>query len=453
MATKRQRGSSWEYIVKKKGVLHKPISMTFSTEKEGDEYIARLEALLSRGVVPQELLDRVSDILVVDDAIRAFVKNNSVPDSDRQLLSVLLERVGTYRMTAINYEWVENWIAGMKREHNLAPSTIRHYAGALARCFDWVVRKHPSVLPNNPIRLLPRRYASYTDFDAAHVDNAKENTERDRRLQPGELERIYLILSGDKPEDRQRPLELWLAMSGKNKEAFEELLKTGADYAAAGGGVSLRYEVTPNGGEVLKTEATGTWKTMLNEAALYEDSCYFNALLAAGADPNLQDGYWLLPLAKVMLGPKETLKTRFEALLAAGANINLVDGLRGLTLLHSAAEFGHVDIIDYLIKMGLSIDASCDQGQTALHSAVIYKQMEVAKKLLSAGANLDIKFRGMTALYIASQHGDLDGNYEMAIMISAEQSKRLSESMSIAMRIHIVEDGSQSISQRRHPGL
>lgn len=208
MATKRLRGSSWEYIVKKKGVLPKPFSITFSDEKEGDEYIARLGALLDRGVVPQELLDRQTDILTVDDAIRAYIKNSSVPDSDKQLLGVLIERIGRYRLTAITYEWVENWIAGMKREHNLAPSTIRHYTGALARCLDWLVRKHPGVLANNPIRLLPKRYASYSDFDAMHVKQVKENTERDRRLQPGELERIYAILAGEKHEGRERALTL-----------------------------------------------------------------------------------------------------------------------------------------------------------------------------------------------------------------------------------------------------
>jgi hypothetical protein len=55
MSTKRRRASSWEYVVKRKGLLSRPISLTFTDEKEGDSYVARLECLLDAGVVPAEL--------------------------------------------------------------------------------------------------------------------------------------------------------------------------------------------------------------------------------------------------------------------------------------------------------------------------------------------------------------------------------------------------------------
>jgi len=45
----------------------------------------------------------------------------------------------------------------MKRLGNLAPSTIRHRHGALARCFDWMIRKHPEIMAQNPLRLLNTR--------------------------------------------------------------------------------------------------------------------------------------------------------------------------------------------------------------------------------------------------------------------------------------------------------
>lgn len=35
-----------------KGVLAKPIYLTFASSQEGDEYARRLEALLGRGIVP-----------------------------------------------------------------------------------------------------------------------------------------------------------------------------------------------------------------------------------------------------------------------------------------------------------------------------------------------------------------------------------------------------------------
>jgi hypothetical protein len=47
----------------------------------------------------------------------------------------------------------------------LAPSTIRHRYGALARCFDWMVRKHADIIAQNPLRLLKRGFSTYSEED------------------------------------------------------------------------------------------------------------------------------------------------------------------------------------------------------------------------------------------------------------------------------------------------
>ncbi len=39
MATKRQRGAGWEYVVKRKGLMSRPLYLTFSSEDEGDGYV------------------------------------------------------------------------------------------------------------------------------------------------------------------------------------------------------------------------------------------------------------------------------------------------------------------------------------------------------------------------------------------------------------------------------
>jgi integrase len=89
----------------------------------------------------------------------------------------------------------------MKREANLAPTTIRHRHGALARCFDWMTRKHPDVMVQNPLRLLERGFATYTDQDAAKLaksgKRAREDTERDRRLLSDEENAILDVLVGE----------------------------------------------------------------------------------------------------------------------------------------------------------------------------------------------------------------------------------------------------------------
>lgn len=55
MATKRGRGDHWQCTIKRAGLLPQPFCLGFVSEAEGDEYVRRLEALLDRGVVPEEL--------------------------------------------------------------------------------------------------------------------------------------------------------------------------------------------------------------------------------------------------------------------------------------------------------------------------------------------------------------------------------------------------------------
>jgi integrase len=213
MSTKRMRPSgTWEYIIRRKGILPKPLSLTFDTEEEGDSYVRRLEQMLDAGILPEDLVARRSDLVTVDDAIRAYVTKVSLPDSDVSLLNALVGRWTGQALTCVDYQWAEGWVKSMKRKDVMAPSTIRHYVGALARCFDWVVRSGTPSLATNPLRLLPKRYATYTDEDSAAVraqdKEPREDEYRDRRLFPNEEQAVRRILAGEKPENRQRGPDL-----------------------------------------------------------------------------------------------------------------------------------------------------------------------------------------------------------------------------------------------------
>lgn len=74
MATKRKRTSgSWEFIVRRKGVLPRPISLTFAIEEKGDQYCARLESLLKRGTVSPALVDEKPAIASLADVLRSYL--------------------------------------------------------------------------------------------------------------------------------------------------------------------------------------------------------------------------------------------------------------------------------------------------------------------------------------------------------------------------------------------
>lgn len=211
MAHKRQRSGSWEYIVKRK-ILPKPITLTFHDETEGDVYVKKLESLLDAGIIPPEFADKAIDLKTISDLLREYHAAVSLADSDKPIIGVLLDRVGNVRVSEISHEWAEAWIARMKHEYGLSPSTIRKHVGSLARCFDWAGRKGVTALVTNPLRTLPKRYSTYNavDIKAAEALGNEEKTDewRDRRLSEHEEMRIRELLAGAKVEGRQRARNL-----------------------------------------------------------------------------------------------------------------------------------------------------------------------------------------------------------------------------------------------------
>ncbi len=210
MATKRKRNNAWTYTVRHK-LLPKPLYLTFADEAEGDEYVRRLEALLARGIVPEEFSKKKIVQLSLREGVRRYLSEQHTSTDDPGLLQIVLQRLPINMPLAdITFTWATGWVTRLKREQNLAPSTIRKHVGALARALDWLAG-HGEV-PFNPLRMLAKGYATYTPDDVAAVAviNGREkiDTERDRRLEPGEDEKIRSILAGDKPKGRQRPLDL-----------------------------------------------------------------------------------------------------------------------------------------------------------------------------------------------------------------------------------------------------
>jgi hypothetical protein len=149
-------------------LLDKPLYATFDTREEAEAYGTQLEGLPAQGVVPKSLLKRTTkgkEIWTVSRCIADYLRENSVPVSDVKLLNTIRPLLLTVGTGCLNYDWAEAWVREMKRIQNLSPSTIRHRHGALARCFDWMLRKHPGVMAQNPLKLLKRGFATYTEED------------------------------------------------------------------------------------------------------------------------------------------------------------------------------------------------------------------------------------------------------------------------------------------------
>lgn len=200
---KQTRSGSFQLCVKNK-LLPKTLWATFDTYEQAEQYGAQLERLLAQGIVPASLLVQEPPkraAWTIARCITEYIRNNAVPLSDVKLLDTVTPELGMISTSNLNYDWADSWVTSMKREANLAPSTIRHRHGALARCFDWMTRKHPDVMVRNPLRLLKRGFATYTDHDAAILAkegrHAREDVERDRRLLPEEEKLLVAALKGD----------------------------------------------------------------------------------------------------------------------------------------------------------------------------------------------------------------------------------------------------------------
>lgn len=201
MATIIKRPYGYQLRVTHK-LLPKDLWATFDDYETADRYGKQLEGLLAQGIVPAALLERASpkqEIWTVQRCIVEYQRHNSIPLSDQKLLDTVLPTVAMLGTGALNYDWAEGWIREMKRSQRLAPSTIRHRHGALARCFDWMTRKHPEIMTQNPLRLLKRGFATYTDADAGVLTacglEPRYDDQRDRRLHEGDEEKILAQLA------------------------------------------------------------------------------------------------------------------------------------------------------------------------------------------------------------------------------------------------------------------
>uniref|UniRef100_A0A8C7FXS3 Ankyrin repeat domain 52a n=1 Tax=Oncorhynchus kisutch TaxID=8019 RepID=A0A8C7FXS3_ONCKI len=184
------------------------------------------------------------------------------------------------------------------------------------------------------------------------------------------------------------------------------------------------------------------WLTPLHRAAASRNERAVGLLLRQGAEANARDKFWQTPLhvaaanratrcAEALLPQLSNLnmadRTGRTALHHAAQSgymecfpilswVNIMDVLKllvsrsadkgckdkqGYTPLHAAAASGHIDIVKYLLRLGL--DEPNAFGNTALHVACYTGQEAVANELVNQGANVNQPNRsGYTPLHLAA---------------------------------------------------
>lgn len=214
----------YELTIRSK-LLPKPVYMTFDDEAGAQQYGQQVDQLLAAGVVPAGLVQQHASAPKPTERLRfvliAWINTGHPAATDIPVLELLVAELGKVLIADLTYKWAEVWVRSLKLERNFAPGTIRKRVGSLSRCLDWWLRQHPDAMVGNPLRLLPKGAATYTPKDRADIEAlnaaagghvklkvAKEDIQRERRLLPGELERIERVLAGELRPDRERTIKL-----------------------------------------------------------------------------------------------------------------------------------------------------------------------------------------------------------------------------------------------------
>lgn len=132
------------------------------------------------------------------------------------------------------------------------------------------------------------------------------------------------------------------------------------------------------------------------------------AMIEAGADVNRQSRFGDCPLNQSVV---EGLAKVVEVLLEHGANPNLVDRTSRGTCLHAAAFHKHPRVAQLLVAHGADLEARDENDRTPLWHAAFEKgqrSLDVAKVLIEAGADVNAADQeGDTPLMKAAQDANV----------------------------------------------
>ena len=153
--------------------------------------------------------------------------------------------------------------------------------------------------------------------------------------------------------------------------------------------------------EMVKMEEKNIW-TYAKEGNVDE----VGKILANGIDPNIIDpnyGYTALMFAS-QYGKLECV----QELVRLGADVNL-QNKGGSTALMFASQYGNLECIQELVRLGADVNLQNEDGYTALMVAPYSGKVECVQELVRLGADVNIQNENKyTALMVASQCGKVE---------------------------------------------
>lgn len=106
----------------------------------------------------------------------------------------------------------------------------------------------------------------------------------------------------------------------------------------------------------------------------------------------------------IWIAAADNNRKQVEKFLNSGVDVNAKDE-NGYTPLHAAAEYAHLDLIEFLLEKGAEINIKDNDGDSPLHAC---ESAEAAAFLVERDADLEAKNNdGLTPLQKAEEDGEL----------------------------------------------
>lgn len=298
MAKPRQKASGkWEIGLRHPSLPQGRKYFTFDTEEEAVAYSQQWKLMKHAGLPPpRELLesDNGYGSTRLSRVLGEWEQSGYAAPSQILTISTVSREVGTIKLMEASYKWLQGYIQWLKVEKQLTPQSIRHRVQCLGRAIDEYLRNHPALVMQNPTRLLPKGYSAYSDADTklatANGGEAKVNVQRDRRLRPGEEEKILQVLSGYERPDRARGLQL----QGGNAllTLFSLILGTGLRLKEA---ATLKRSQIDMDAKIIRAQSSKQWRGKVAFRDVPMSPAVHRALEAYLGTRSVLPAAWLFP--------------------------------------------------------------------------------------------------------------------------------------------------------------
>lgn len=201
----------WELELRHPSLPKGRKSFTFDSEGEALQYAEGWKLMKKAGLAPPKSL------VAPDDASAPVTLKRLLADWERyaartqkSTITCLIREIGHVRLQDATIKWLEDYVHELKIKRRIKPNTIVLRVHCLKQAIDNYLRLNQHIKMGNVTRLLPKRYSAYNAIEqkllAAADHPVPRNEARDRRLHPGEEDRIRAALAGQDLQGRPNRL-------------------------------------------------------------------------------------------------------------------------------------------------------------------------------------------------------------------------------------------------------